>query len=584
MIKTNLKKGLLVFAIFLTTTSFGQEIDSLNRLLSATHNVERKIEIYTILGKHLQMADLKESRITANKALALSKSTNTTTYLGEIYGLFGDIAVMQDSLLRAKVYYEIALDHFKKSNDLKGVTGVTFVLGNIALTHEDLSTAMQYYLKTVENAKLSGLEDWLPSIYMNIGIIYQKSGEIKEAQEYFSRSLEQIAELGYTVLAIEANNNLGITYLDLGELGAAKDYFNNALTISEELGTFIRAAQVKQNLGRVYSEEGNYFKAIQAYLEAKDFLEKGNPNYTGPKQTFWAKNHVGLGKNYLLLNKTTEAHDHLMQGFKISLNTGHLKTSIKATKYLSAYWEQMENTDSALFYYKQFKNYTDRLNNDDNIRKLEFQKARFKYEQDMLVERQERDKQTARHRRNIITLVLAIVGLIMVMALLVLLLKLSRNKATQAGLEHENLKKELELRNKELTTHLMYQVKNNEFILNISKKLKELLTKATPENSGPVNELIREIELDSSTDQWEQFEIRFQQVHTDFYKNIGKNYPDLSSNELRLCAFLRLNMNTKDIAAITYQSINSITVARWRMRQKFGLIKEESLAAFLTQF
>jgi hypothetical protein len=130
----------------------------------------------------------------------------------------------------------------------------------------------------------------------------------------------------------------------------------------------------------------------------------------------------------------------------------------------------------------------------------------------------------------------------------------------------------------------MYQVKNNEFILSISKRLKDILSNTSTKNQGLVNELIKEIEFDASANQWEEFEIRFQQVHTDFYKNLGKRFPDLTSNELRLCAFLRLNLSTKDIGAITYQTTNSITVARWRLRQKFGLQKEESLSAFLAQF
>ena len=72
-------------------------------------------------------------------------------------------------------------------------------------------------------------------------------------------------------------------------------------------------------------------------------------------------------------------------------------------------------------------------------------------------------------------------------------------------------------------------------------------------------------------------------MHVDFYKKLGENYPDLSSNEIRLCAYLKLNLGTKDIAAITYQTTNSIDVARHRLRQKLGLKKEESLVAFLSK-
>jgi DNA-binding CsgD family transcriptional regulator len=70
-------------------------------------------------------------------------------------------------------------------------------------------------------------------------------------------------------------------------------------------------------------------------------------------------------------------------------------------------------------------------------------------------------------------------------------------------------------------------------------------------------------------------------VHNDFYDKLNEKFPNLSANEKRLCAFLRLNMSTKEISAITYQSINSITVARSRLRKKLELDSDENLISFL---
>ena len=82
---------------------------------------------------------------------------------------------------------------------------------------------------------------------------------------------------------------------------------------------------------------------------------------------------------------------------------------------------------------------------------------------------------------------------------------------------------------------------------------------------------------------WEEFEVRFQEVYTGYYTKLNTKFPDLTPNELRLCAFFRLNMTTKEIAAITYQSTNSIVVARYRLRKKLGLEKEENLVGFLSK-
>ena len=95
--------------------------------------------------------------------------------------------------------------------------------------------------------------------------------------------------------------------------------------------------------------------------------------------------------------------------------------------------------------------------------------------------------------------------------------------------------------------------------------------------------MIRDLLQNTSKDVWKEFEIRFQEVHSDFYNNLNEKYPDLTPNEKKICAFLRLNMSTKDISAITYQSVRSIDMARFRLRKKIGLETDENLVTFLAQ-
>jgi hypothetical protein len=70
--------------------------------------------------------------------------------------------------------------------------------------------------------------------------------------------------------------------------------------------------------------------------------------------------------------------------------------------------------------------------------------------------------------------------------------------------------------------------------------------------------VIRDLERTRDSSIWNEFELRFNQVHNTFYQKLNEKSPDLSPNEQRLCAFLRLNMTTKEIASITGQSIRSI--------------------------
>ena len=124
-------------------------------------------------------------------------------------------------------------------------------------------------------------------------------------------------------------------------------------------------------------------------------------------------------------------------------------------------------------------------------------------------------------------------------------------------------------------------MKKNEFIMSISEKIKKAKLQEKPGNTRHFDEIITELEANSESISWDEFEMRFQQVHVDYYKILNEKFPDLTPNELRLCAFLRLNMTTKEIASITYQSLKSIDIARYRLRKKLGMEKDENLVSFL---
>lgn len=584
MIKQKLKTWFFIVAVFFSQLSNASTVDSLKQLLSEANDTERKIDLYLLLSKQFRLSDSEEAKSFSKKALSLSLNTKTVHALGNIYALLGDIAVMQDSLILAKGYYTESIKYFNVEENEYRMVAITQVLGNIALTFNDLSTAMHYYHQSVDYALKTNHMIRLPSLYLNIGSIHLSSGRFVESQEYFTKALKGSQAAGDTLLAGEAYSHLGLTYLNFGDFEIAKDYFHKAIEHYKIFNANIRIAISYQSLAKVDQKEGHYANAIQNLEMAEQYLEKGNPNYAGPKQPHWSQNYVQLGVNYLMLGENATAFKFLKQGYGISKSSGQLLTSSLATQYLSMYWKNVGNIDSAFVFYQIYKSYADSILNEDNIRKLALLEANFTHEQALALASKEMEKEAAIHQRNLVILAITIIGLILVVIVLVLFLKLSNNRTKHSELEQQNLRNELEVRNKELTTHLMHQVKSNELVLNISKKIKNLYSNSKPENKALINEVIREIELDGTGDQWEEFEMRFQQVHTGFYKNLVKKFPDLTSNELRLCAFLRLNMNSKDISAITYQSTNSLTVARWRLRQKFGLEKEISLSAFLTQF
>jgi DNA-binding CsgD family transcriptional regulator len=196
----------------------------------------------------------------------------------------------------------------------------------------------------------------------------------------------------------------------------------------------------------------------------------------------------------------------------------------------------------------------------------------------------------AEHERKETRYILAIFLVVLIAMVLTILLlsqraKTIRNRLIKDNLELEKAKlsQELNYKNKELATNMMYLLEKNEFITSIAKKLGEMKLDLHKSIQPQVQTMIKELKDNSSSKIWEEFEFRFKEVHTEFYDALYTAFPDLSPNEKRICAFLRLNMSTKEISSITHQSVKSINMARYRLRKRLNIDKDENLIQFLAQ-
>nr|NQU93966.1 hypothetical protein [Bacteroidota bacterium] len=256
---------------------------------------------------------------------------------------------------------------------------------------------------------------------------------------------------------------------------------------------------------------------------------------------------------------------------------------------LSHAYEVRNQLDKAVKYARINKSISDSIMNEDIVRRVTEMDMQIKF--DKLIAEREFDQalSDAAQKRNRVIYLMVIGGSVLGLVIFLLLFLLQMNKVKRVRLssknlqlEKENLSFDLAYKNKELTTNVMYLLKKNELILTVSDKLKKARLSFKVENRKVVEDVIRDLETASKGDTWKEFELRFQEVHSDFYEKLNELFPTLTPNELKLCAFLRLNMSTKDIAAITFLSVNGINIARHRLRKKLNIEQEENLITFLT--
>jgi DNA-binding CsgD family transcriptional regulator len=104
------------------------------------------------------------------------------------------------------------------------------------------------------------------------------------------------------------------------------------------------------------------------------------------------------------------------------------------------------------------------------------------------------------------------------------------------------------------------------------------------EDDGTLRSLVHDLQSQYSEGFWEDFNVRFREVHSEFYNRLSNDFPGLTPNEIRLCAFIKLNLTTKEIAQISHKTEHSIKIARYRLRQKLGLVRDENLTVFINRY
>lgn len=159
-------------------------------------------------------------------------------------------------------------------------------------------------------------------------------------------------------------------------------------------------------------------------------------------------------------------------------------------------------------------------------------------------------------------------------------LKLKNLEAEQKiiRLQNEQLEKEMAGKSKELAVSTMSLIKKNEFLTSIREKLKD-----SQENSQ-VQSVIKTIDKDiSEEDNWKFFKKAFNNADKDFFKKIKKQHPELTSNDLKLCAYLRLNLTSKEIAPLLNISVKSVEIKRYRLRKKMDLPHEKNLIDYILE-
>lgn len=145
-------------------------------------------------------------------------------------------------------------------------------------------------------------------------------------------------------------------------------------------------------------------------------------------------------------------------------------------------------------------------------------------------------------------------------------------------------KKMVDAQKRETAAISLRNIQNDEFKNKYLSELKQVksLLKTDPAAVEPyLNRIMNELNQVFSESSWNQFESRIKESDQEFYKNLAQKHPNLTPAEIKLCFFLRLNMSTKEIASMTFQTYDSVRIARTRLRKKMNLGTDDNLVGYL---
>ncbi|WP_460559687.1 triple tyrosine motif-containing protein [Ferruginibacter profundus] len=162
-------------------------------------------------------------------------------------------------------------------------------------------------------------------------------------------------------------------------------------------------------------------------------------------------------------------------------------------------------------------------------------------------------------------------------------LELSKTESEIVALRNENLEADINFKNSELASSAMHLVKKGELLTKIKEGLTHIMKVIdNPVANGEIKKLIKTLGEDDNIDkEWENFTKHFDKVHSDFVASLKEKHSTITGNELKLCAYLRMNLSTKEIAQLMNISVRGVEISRYRLRKKLGIASETNLFDYL---
>jgi tetratricopeptide (TPR) repeat protein len=527
-----------------------------------------------------------------------------------ILGRYGDAGHVNYLLGRYKKSIEFHNIALQMSIERKDTAEIATNYSNLGLVYNmmgDYAKSIDHFLQTLRLDKLKGNEMNMSTNYNSIGLVYFAWKKFDKALEFLELALK------YDRLNKEEDkisirlSNLSRVYLAINKYEKAINCLEEALKIDRKLKHTSKIAIRLQGLGFAYQSINKNEQALSYYTEALSMYEKMQMNFkiAGLK--------IQMGELYLKLGKLNKAEVSLKEGLKTAQELNLRPEEMDAVKQLYIFYKHTAKPADALVYHEQYKALQDSIFSEKSANLINEFEVKYESEKKDL-ENQLLLKKNEIHKKNQRLFFGAIIFLIVLAFILFWAFSLKRKSLNQSkkifaketeitGLRLENIenqnfhlqemlfaeeeisklqKKSLDQKNHELTTAAMLIANKNEVFEKLRMQAEQLKINLSETKTAEVRTMISEIDKQTDIEnQWEQFKLHFESIHKTFFENLNKNDLRLTQNDLQLCAYIKLNLSTKEISSLMNITPESVNTHRYRLRKKLNLEADVPLDEFI---
>jgi len=477
-------------------------------------------------------------------------------------------------------------------------------MGKMDLALESLLTSLRLSdtVMTVEPGNISNLASRINTLN-NTAVVYQSVNEPEKADKLLAEALTLGRDLDVPRVLLPTLNNLGLIRIDQEKYDEAISYFFEVLELGRKVSDSMGISGNYNNLGQVMEKMQQLPKALAYFRDAYNISRRLGFSIG------ISSSSSNIAMIYPELNKPDSALYFVKLGMDEAKRSGDKNYQLKSYETLVNVYEKLGKSKEALEAYKTFVAIKDSIFNTEKSKQIAEMEA--KYESEKKEQENQILRQTISKKEKTSLLLIISVAALLLLALLLYYFYRLKNKALkqQSKLneqEHElhlletarledqlfaeqeinRLQNEkLEQQNRELSTRILHAINKNEAMNNIIHALEKLKEKGNHNINDcfiKVSHIVKDnISLDKD---WDQFKLHFEEVNPGFFYKLQEQFPELTQNEQKLCAYYRINLDTKEIARILNVTNAAIQKSRHRLRKKMDIPSETEMNLFMSRF